>query len=116
MKTKSKDFLPQNEVAWEVCGEGIRRQILGYDPHIMLVKVEFEAGAVGAVHQHYHSQSTYICSGKFEVLIDGQKRILSAGDGYCVEPDMVHGLSCIEKGIAIDVFSPVRADFLKDIN
>ena len=41
---------------------------MGYDGQIMLVKVLFEKGAVGQPHEHFHSQSTYIVSGVFEVL------------------------------------------------
>lgn len=113
MKTRSKTFLPATEVAWESCGDGLQRQIMGYDPHLMAVKVAFEKGAVGMRHTHYHSQSTYIVSGRFEVTVGDQTRTLAGGDGYYVEPDLEHGVLCLEAGILIDIFSPVRADFLK---
>jgi quercetin dioxygenase-like cupin family protein len=38
---------------------------------------------------------------------------LEAGDGYYIEPDAPHGAVCLEDGILIDVFSPMRMDFLK---
>ena len=41
MKTRSNTFIPERETAWESCGEGLRRQIMGYDPHLMVVKVAF---------------------------------------------------------------------------
>ena len=70
-------------------------------------------GAVGTMHEHYHSQATYVASGKFELTIGEEKRILEAGDGYYVAPDVLHGCVCLEAGILIDTFSPMRADFLK---
>ena len=79
----------------------------------MKVKVVFEEGAVGTMHEHYHSQATYVVSGKFELTIGEEKRILEAGDGYYVAPDVLHGCVCLEAGILIDTFSPMRADFLK---
>ena len=79
----------------------------------MMVKVVFEEGAVGTMHEHYHSQATYVASGKFELTIGEEKRILEAGDGYYVAPDVLHGCMCLEAGILIDTFSPMRADFLK---
>ena len=79
----------------------------------MMVKVVFEEGAVGTMHEHYHSQATYVASGKFELTIGEEKRILEAGDGYYVAPDVLHGCVCLEAGILIDTFSPMRADFLK---
>ena len=78
-------------------GSGIRRQIMGYDGQLMMVKVEFEKGAVGSMHQHYHSQATYVASGKFELTIGDRKEILSTGDGYYVEPDQPHYLCHILK-------------------
>jgi quercetin dioxygenase-like cupin family protein len=86
---------------------------MGYDGQLMMVKVVFEEGAVGTMHEHYHSQATYVASGKFELTIGDEKRILEAGDGYYVAPDELHGCVCLEAGILIDTFSPMRADFLK---
>ena len=74
---------------------------------------EFEKGAVGAVHHHVHSQVTYVESGKFEFTINGVKKIVSAGDCLYKEPDAVHGCVCLEPGMLIDCFSPMRADFLE---
>ena len=93
--------------------EGVVRQIMGYNDDIMVVKVKFEKGAVGAVHHHIHSQVTYVESGKFEFIINGVKKIVSAGDCLYKEPDAVHGCVCLEPGMLIDCFSPMRADFLE---
>lgn len=113
MKTRSANFLLESELKWENPGPGITRQIMGYDGQLMLVKVVFEQGAVGTVHEHFHSQSTYVVSGKFEVEINGEKKVLEAGDGFYIEPDAPHGAVCLEAGILIDTFSPMREDFLK---
>lgn len=85
---------------------------MAYDGQLMMVKVKFDQGAIGSMHEHYHSQATYVVSGKFELTIGDKKEILSAGDGYYVAPDELHGCVCLEAGILIDTFSPVRADFL----
>ena len=113
MKTRSEIYQIEKETAWEPAGEGITRQVMAYDGQLMLVKVKFETGAVGAPHTHYHSQASYIVSGKFELTIGDEKKILAAGDGYYVEPDQLHGAVCLEAGVLIDTFSPMRADFLK---
>lgn len=113
MKTKSEVFQIAKEMGWENPGPGIKRQIMGYDGQLMMVKVVFEEGAVGTMHEHYHSQATYVASGKFELAIGEEKRILEAGDGYYVAPDVLHGCVCLEAGILIDTFSPMRTDFLK---
>ncbi len=110
----SNSFLPAAEIPWEPAGEGVRRQIMGYNDHLMLVKVEFTRGAIGAAHAHdEHTQSSYVASGKFEVTIDGEQRILQAGDGFFAAPRAMHGVVCLEAGILIDAFNPLRSDFLK---
>ena len=113
MKTSSEVFLNGKEVMVESPSAGVKRQILGYDGQLMMVKVMFEKGAIGALHEHYHSQATYVVSGKFELTIGEEKKILEAGDGYYVAPDVLHGCVCLEEGILIDTFSPMRADFLE---
>ncbi len=112
MKTRSANFLIAAELPPENPAPGLTRQIMGYDGHIMMVKIRFEKGAVGYVHEHFHVQCTYVAAGKFEVMIAGEKKILESGDGFYVEPDVAHGVVCLEEGILIDVFSPMRLDFL----
>ena len=112
MNTKSNNFFINPEVTIQDLGEGVSRQIMGYDDHLMMVKVFFEKGAIGYIHKHLHSQCTYVASGSFEVTVNGEKMILTTGDGFYTEPDAQHGVICIEAGILVDTFSPVRQDFL----
>ena len=96
----------------EDLGEGVSRQILGYDNQIMMVKVSFEKGAIGKTHHHPHRQTSYVASGVFDVTICDEKRTLKSGDAFYTAPDEEHGVVCLEAGSLIDVFSPVREDFL----
>lgn len=109
---KPKVFIDNNEIPWEQMAAGIKRKIMSYDDNLMLVKVEFEKGGVGTLHQHYHSQISHIESGSFEVEIDGVKKVLRVGDAFYIPPNVVHGAVCLEAGVLIDVFSPMRKDFL----
>lgn len=106
-------FLIENEMPWEDLHNGIQRQVYGYDETVMLVKVKFQAGAVGAMHSHPHVQSSYVVSGSFELTINNEKRILKTGDGYFVPSNVEHGCVCLEAGILIDAFSPAREDFIE---
>lgn len=113
-RTRSETFVQEEKVEWEIIGNGIKRQILGYDGQIMMVKIKAEKkGSVGVEHAHYHSQVTFVSSGKFEFSIGGEKRIVSAGDGIYMKPDVNHSCICIEPGVIVDCFSPTREDFLK---
>ncbi len=106
-------FQVDKETPWENTAPGVQRQLYGYDDKIMLVKVKFEKDAVGVLHEHHHSQVTYVESGVFEMTIGDEKKLIRKGDGYYVPPHVIHGTVCLEPGMLIDVFSPMREDFLQ---
>lgn len=106
----SHDSLP----APELVGEGISREILAYGPSLMLVRVRFEAGAVGAPHHHPQAQTTYVESGTFRCRVGAQELVLKAGEGFYAAPHVVHGVVCEEAGVLLDSFSPLRTDFLNE--
>lgn len=105
-------FVIADDVPVEDLGDGIRRQILAYAPELMLARVFFEAGAVGAMHSHPHSQIAYVGAGRFRVTIDGEERELAAGDSYFAASQLEHGAVCLEAGVLLDIFTPMREDFL----
>lgn len=110
--TSSPSFLYEKDIPWEDLGNGVSRQVMGFNQDLMMVKFRFIPGAVGAPHHHVHSQTAIVMSGVFELTINGEKKILSAGDGYIVVPGVVHSAVCIEEGMLIDAFNPSRTDFL----
>ena len=112
MMKESEKFIFEKENPLQACGEVMKRQIMGYGQDLMLVKIDFEKGAVGTMHTHPHTQSSMVVSGSFEVTIGGETRTLHGGDGYFVAPDVEHGVLCTEKGTLIDTFTPCREDFL----
>lgn len=110
----AKIFIENNDIPWENVGEGVKRKIMAWDDKLMVVKVQFEKNGIGPLHKHYHSQITHIESGVFEVEIGGEKKILSAGDAFYIPPNILHGAVCVEAGVLIDVFSPMREDFINN--
>lgn len=110
--TAAERFVRGADRPWEDLGGGVRRQVMGHDEAVMMVRVRFEAGAVGALHHHPHRQATLVESGRFAVEIGGEKQVLAAGDGFFVPPDVEHGVTALEAGVLADVFAPAREDFL----
>lgn len=109
----SELFIKSNGIEPEDVGEGLTRKILGYNPDLMMVKVFFKKGAVGEEHHHPHRQVTYVEKGSFLVKIDGKEQILNAGDSFFVPADLRHGCVALEDGVLIDVFTPIRDEFVK---
>ena len=109
----SKEFIFGDDLVWETVGEGLKRKIMGYDDKIMLVKVDFQVGAIGSLHEHHHSQVTYVESGAFDFTIGDVTKMVTGGDTVYIPPHVMHGAICTEAGVLIDVFSPMREDFMK---
>ena len=112
ISVKELTLVSDEQIAWEELGGGIKRKVMSYNDDIMLVKVAFEQGGVGALHSHPHLQISYIASGAFEITIGDDKKVLKEGDVYFVPSGILHGAVCLETGVLIDVFSPMREDFL----
>jgi len=112
MKRRSEPFMFGDQTPREPVGQGLTRQLFGFDDSILMARVEFDIGAVGDVHAHRHSQVSYVESGEFDVYIDGVNTRLGPGDSFYIEPNLDHGAVCRKAGVLIDVFSPVREDFL----
>jgi quercetin dioxygenase-like cupin family protein len=110
----SKEFLKDDEFQWEVVGDGIKRKIMGYDEKVMMVNVLFDKGSVGSPHEHFHSQVTNVAKGVFEVTIGGVTKVMKQGDCFYIPPHIIHGVVCLEEGLLIDVFSPIREDFMQN--
>ena len=108
----SAPFIFSGDTPWEQTGPGVRRQILGHGTDLMLVRVDFEDGATGALHHHPHRQVTWVAAGAFDVTVGGEKRTLRTGDCFFVAADVEHGVVAREAGTLIDVFTPAREDFL----
>ena len=114
MDRQSDNFIFDAQVAWQDAGGGVKRQILGYNKDLMMVKVSFKKGQEGAMHSHPHSQVTYVASGKFSFTVGGVTRTVVAGDALFKQPGIEHGCVCLEDGILIDCFNPMRETFLPE--
>lgn len=113
MKTeKNQQWVFHEEINGENCAQGVNRKVLAYTDELMCVENHFEKGAVGALHQHPHTQITYVVSGEFEFEIEGVKKVVKAGDTMLKKDGIKHGCVCLEEGILLDIFTPMREDFV----
>ncbi len=100
------------DVALKDLGDGVSRRVLAYTPQLMIVEVNFEKGGEGAVHTHPHCQNTYVRSGRFRFNVDGEPVEVGPGDTLAFPPDIPHGTLCLEAGTLLDIFAPMRDDFV----
>lgn len=112
MSQLGKTLVADSDLEWDNVEPGIRRKIMSYSDESMLIKVAFEKGGVGAMHKHPHIQMSYIAGGVFEVTVGDDKRTLHEGDVYFIPSNVLHGVLCLEDGLLIDVFTPMREDLV----
>ena len=102
-----------SKIAVEQTAEGIERQMV-VGENMMMCRFRFAPFVVTTEHSHPHEQMTLVMKGKVKFIISGQERIVSAGDVLHFPPNNRHGATMLdEEVILIDIFSPIREDFLK---
>ncbi|UFH57304.1 cupin domain-containing protein [Spirosoma sp. KNUC1025] len=105
-------FVDDQNLPWEQVADGVKRKIMTYDANLMMVKVAFDAGGIGTPHSHRHTQMSYVASGAFSITIADETRIVREGDAYYIPPNVWHGAVCEEAGVLVDIFTPMREDFV----
>ena len=93
--------------------EGIERQMV-VGERVMMVRFRFVPFLVTPEHTHPHEQMSLVISGHVRFFIEGKERIASAGDVLHFPSNCRHGATMLEEEVVlIDIFSPIREDFLK---
>jgi quercetin dioxygenase-like cupin family protein len=102
-----------SKVPVEYPQEGIERQMV-VGENIMICRFKFVPNLVTPAHSHHHEQMTLVMQGKVKFIIGEEERIVSAGDVLHFPPNSWHGATMLDNEVVlIDIFSPIREDFLK---
>ncbi|WKB53812.1 cupin domain-containing protein [Eleftheria terrae] len=107
-------YFIDKDTPWTPVEPGITRKIVGHTPELLAAVVKFEQGAIGSPHHHeVHDQIAYVLAGAFECEVNGEKRVLRAGDAFVAAKHVRHGVVALEPGsLLLDLFSPRRDDFV----
>jgi len=106
-------YVVNTDKEYQDLGGGVLRKVLAYSDRIMNVELLFEAGAQGAMHKHVHEQIGYVIEGSLVFHEEGKEDVtLNAGDTYIVGPNVSHGIDCLTKVKLLDIFTPMREDFI----
>ena len=102
------------EIPMEQLANNSSRKVLAYSENVMTVEVYFEKGGFGTRHTHPHEQISYVVYGQVEYEIEGQTWILNQGYSIHVDANQNHSCKALEKTLLLDVFTPMRKDFIKE--
>jgi len=105
-------FTPADDEGYRELLDGVRMKPLAWGGRTLLAEFRLSAGASIPVHSHPQEQTGTLVSGVLEFFVAGERRVARAGDAWCLAPDTPHGVEVLEDAVVIEVFSPVREDYL----
>jgi quercetin dioxygenase-like cupin family protein len=107
-------FYKANENGFKQVLPGIRLKTLVYGENTLLSEFRMEANSVLSQHSHYHEQAGYLVEGKIKLTIGRQTFEAGPGDSWCIPGNTDHSAEILENSLAIEVFSPLREDYLPE--
>ena len=91
---------------------GIQLKTLTYGEKTLFTEFRLTKGKILPKHHHPHEQTGYLVSGRICLTIGAETFAVKPGDCWCIEGGVEHGATILEDSVAIEVFSPVRQDYL----
>ena len=92
--------------------EGINLTTVAYGEKTLMGRFHLRKGAKIPLHSHPHEQTGMILSGKLRFIVDGIEQVVETGDSWCFKGDVEHGAEALEDAEIVEVFSPLREDYL----
>jgi quercetin dioxygenase-like cupin family protein len=107
-------FYKHNSNGYKPVLNGILLKTLVYGEKTLFSEFKMTAGSQLPRHTHPHEQTGYLVSGRIRLTIGGETYEVEPGDSWCVPGNMEHQAEILADSVAIEVFSPVREDYLPD--
>jgi quercetin dioxygenase-like cupin family protein len=100
-----------DEIALEKITEMISQKIVAGERE-MLAQIYLKRGALVPMHTHESEQMTYILQGALKVMVDGEEITVREGEVLHIPSRVPHQAEALEDTFELDVFSPIRADWI----
>ena len=105
-------FEKHSESGYSIPLEGIEQKTLVYGEKTLMTEFLLKEGSTLPRHAHPHEQTGYLVKGRIRLAIGTEEYEAQPGDSWCIPSGVEHGAEIIEDSVAIEVFSPVREDYL----
>ena len=106
-------FTEHDEGGYKAMGEGTRIKTVAYGEKTLMVKILFDVGGVIPPHSHPHEQTGHLVSGRITLRIGDETYDVKPGDSWCIPGNTQHSADVPEPSVAVEVFSPLREEYLK---
>jgi len=91
---------------------GIQRKTLVYGDKMLMTEFRLKKGHSLPRHAHPHEQIGYLVRGRIRLGLGDQCYEIRQGDSWCIPGGVEHGVEILEDAVAVEVFSPLREDYL----
>ena len=105
-------FTKQSEAGFQEAMPGVEYKTLAHGEKTLLAEFKLAAGTLIPNHSHKHEQTGFLISGKMQFEIAGEIHEAEAGDSWNIAGHVEHGVRVWDDCQVIEVFSPVREDYL----
>ena len=105
-------FGKQSKDNYRLALAGIEQKTLVYGDKTLMVEFLLQKGAILPLHSHPHEQTGYLVKGRIRLTIGADIHEVLTGDSWCIPGGVLHGAEIVAESVAVEVFSPVREDYL----
>ncbi len=105
-------FYKRRDDGYKQALEGIRQKTLVYGKETLLTEFRLSEGSLLPRHSHPQEQTGYLVSGRILLFIGDEELMAGPGDSWCIPGDVEHGARILEDSVAVEIFSPVRPEYL----
>ena len=92
--------------------QGIQLKTLVYGERTMMTEFRLDKGSDLPLHSHPHEQTGYLVKGRLRLFVGDQHHEVRPGDSWCIAGGIEHRAEVLEDSLAIEVFSPLREDYM----
>jgi quercetin dioxygenase-like cupin family protein len=107
-------FYKRNTEGYREVLDGIKLKTLVYGDKTLFTEFQLKTGRQLPRHAHPQEQTGYLVSGRIRLTIGEETFEVEPGDSWCVPGNEEHQAEILADSVAIEVFSPVREDYLPD--
>ena len=105
-------FVKNSGAGFRRMNDGIEMRTLAYGDSMLMVAFHLIKGHELALHSHPAEQTGYLLSGHIRLSFGGQEHDILPGDSWSIPGGTEHGGEILEDSMAVEVFSPVREEYL----
>lgn len=106
-------FTKSSEVGFTEVLEGVRLKTLAFGARTLLSTFLLRKGTTIPTHHHPHEQTGYLVSGRLDFVIADERFDAGPGDSWNIAGDVPHGATALEDSVVVEVFAPVREEYLQ---